>query len=146
MFGIRPLAISVVFLAALTGGFCQDPPGKAANEIGAPPKHPELIIRSVSITGLVFQSSQKEGGQEMPAEHARIALVQTNHIIQTTNTDKSGSFTLNKYKVGEYALEVGSLRVPLIVEPPSNSVKELPKVMIFVLPRDMVTRGAAPDQ
>lgn len=112
----------------------------------APPAPPSraagITVKQAEIVGQVFIATERPGEQEEPARDVRvqIRIPENDEVIYETRTDKIGGYTFPQLKVGAYRLVIGGMKLNLLVESTPVEIGELPKVIITILPRDLVRR------
>ncbi len=101
--------------------------------------HRGIIVRKAPIRGRVFIAAEKRNEDETPAEKVKVEVRDKDgkETLEKAETDEQGYFDLPELNPEEYLLMVGGLTIKLIVEPDLPDPGELPKVVMFVLPRKM---------
>jgi hypothetical protein len=96
-------------------------------------------VRNADIHGQVFLASEREGQDETPAPDVIVQIrnPEDQSILRKAEPDKDGMYTFPKLDVGPYELRIGGLKLKITVVPEIQSAKELPKIIIVILPRQM---------
>ena len=142
---VKRVACIAAFLAACYASFAKASPNAEAEDIAAPLPAPTnmlrsgIVIRAAAVRGRVFMAAESRNEDETPAEKVRVELREkdSDKVLAKALTDEQGYFDLPEQTPDAYRLLVGGLTIPLIVEPVPPKENDLPKVIIFVLPRKM---------
>lgn len=99
-----------------------------------------VIVKQADIVGQVFIASERPGRRDEPAANVTVQIrtLEDDEVVQETRTDKDGAYKLPMLAVGKYNLRIGALKLPLIVEEDPAPEGELPKVIITILPKEML--------
>ena len=134
---IGTVLLCVMLLCINTVGFCADdsvkPPAQRV-------KRPVMTVTYSEIQGKVFFSGVREGVEEEPAPNVRVQIrdVESDKVLRETRTDKEGYYSLPKLEPAEYLMLIGAFKIQLVVRPETQSLTELPKILIVILPEEMV--------
>lgn len=100
-----------------------------------------VVIRQTEIIGQVHIASERPGRRDEPAVNVpvQVRVPENDVLIHQTQTDRNGSYTIPVLKVGAYHMFIGALRINLLVEE-KPAEDELPKIIITILPKEMLRR------
>jgi hypothetical protein len=103
------------------------------------PNRPIMTVTYADIQGKVFLNSARQGEDESPASNVKVQVrdLETGQVLREALTDKEGYYILPKLEPAEYLMIIGRLKIQLIVKTETQSLTELPKVLIVILPEEM---------
>lgn len=101
---------------------------------------PGIVVHQADTVGQVYIASDKPGVEEEPAKNVlvRVVIPENDEVIYETRSDKTGAYLIPRLKPGAYRMYIGGLRIALLVNAATPSNAQLPKVVITVLPRDLL--------
>lgn len=120
----------------------EDASPKEDDQLVQKTKRPPIVVMKQShIQGKVFFLTQEDDNDAV-ADNLLIELssLDDNRVIHSTATDTNGVYTLPDLDRGNYGLNIGRLKMELIVEDPtttSRQISTLPKNIIVFIPRAM---------
>lgn len=103
------------------------------------PTRPVMAVTYAEIQGKVFLASARQGEEEEPAANVKVQVrdLQTDKVLREALTDKEGYYSLPKIEPAQYLMVIGRLKLQLDVKPEEQSLTELPKILIIILPEEM---------
>ncbi len=98
-----------------------------------------MTVTYAEIQGKVFLASARQGEDEKPAPNVRVQVrhLETDEVLREAFTDKEGYYSLPRLEPMQYLMLVGRFRLQLNVNPELQSLAELPKILIVILPEEM---------
>lgn len=98
-----------------------------------------MTVTDADIQGKVFLASARQGEDETPAPNVKVQVrdLETDKVLREAFTDKEGYYSLPKLEVAQYLMTIGRLKIQLDVKPEKQSLTELPKILIVILPEEM---------
>jgi hypothetical protein len=103
------------------------------------PRRPVMSVTHADIQGKVFLASARQGEEEEPAVNVKVQVrdLKTDEVLREALTDKEGYYSLPMLEPAHYLLIIGRLKLELDVKPEQQSLTELPKILIVILPEEM---------
>lgn len=101
-----------------------------------------IVVQNTDVVGQVYIASERPADEDEPARNVsvRVIIPESGDVLFETRTDKNGGYVIPRLKPGAYRLHIGALQIAFFVENLAPSNPQLPKVVISILPRDMVRR------
>ena len=98
-----------------------------------------MSVTYAEIQGKVFLAGSRQGDDEVPAPNVRVQVrdLQTDEVLREAYTDKEGYYALPRLEPAQYLMIIGSFKLRLNVKPEMQSLTELPKILIVILPEEM---------
>lgn len=134
------VAALAVTLVALSSGHGWAQTAQETSPAALEVDFPGVRVAHAEIRGRVFIAGETEGAEEAPAPNVLIRVMDERERteIRRTRTKDNGDYTLPVLDLGRYRLLIGGLRVDLLVEErDEDRTDESPKVVIFVLPKEL---------
>jgi hypothetical protein len=134
-----PLAACAALLFICSAG------AEAQDDSASTNRKAQITVKFADIHGQVYIASEKKGSRELPAQGVYIQVrdVQSNAVQQSTTTDEQGKYTLTRPAPGRYTLQIGAMSLSLEVTQESPDIRELPKIIIAILPKDLAREKGA---
>lgn len=101
-----------------------------------------IVVQNADVVGQVYIASERPADEDEPARNVsvRVIIPENGDVLFETRTDKNGGYIIPRLKPGAYRLHIGALQIAFFVESVVPSNPQLPKVIISILPRDMLRR------
>ncbi len=140
-FYFRRAAVAAILILLLGPGLSA---AKAQDDAASTNRKAQITVKFADIHGQVFIASEKRGSRELPAKgvYVQVMDVPSNHVQRTATTDDDGKYTVAQLPPGWYTLHIGALQLSLEVTAESPDVRELPKIIIAILPKEMARDGS----
>ncbi len=131
------LVVGVLFFSPAIPALAAPPSDQAKAE---KLKRPIMSVTYAEIQGKVFLASSRQGEEEEPARNVRVQVrdIENDELLREAYTDKEGYYSLPKLEPAEYLMLIGAFKIQLVVKPETQSLTELPKILIVILPEEMV--------
>ena len=125
----------LLFLPSLTG-FAAD---AAEQPTAEKPRRPTMSVTYAEIQGKVFLASARQGQDEIPARNVKVQIrdMETDKVLREALTDAEGYYSLPRLEPAQYLMIIGRLKIQLDVKPEEQTLTELPKILIVILPEEM---------